>query len=87
VDFALSDATGAVPVLTQLIECKLSDTKPHIALKRFATEQPNAVAVQVVRDLRHEEDIQGLHTKCCNVAQPAKRAVISLVAVAKLQFF
>jgi uncharacterized protein len=63
VDFALSDATGAVPVLTHLIECKLSDAKPHAALKRFATEQPNAVAVQILRDVRHEQDINGLQIR------------------------
>jgi uncharacterized protein len=63
VDFALSDSSGAEPVLTHLIECKLSDAKPHPALKRFATEQPNAVAVQVVRDVRHEQDIQDLQIR------------------------
>jgi uncharacterized protein len=63
VDFALSDASGAEPVLTHLIECKLTDAKPHAALKRFATEQPNAVAVQVVRDVRHDQDIQGLQIR------------------------
>jgi uncharacterized protein len=63
VDFALSDANGENPVLTHLIECKLSDAKPHTALKRFALEQPNAVAVQVVRDLRHEQDINGLQVR------------------------
>jgi uncharacterized protein len=63
VDFALSDANGENPVLTHLIECKLSDAKPHTALKRFGLEQPNAVAVQVVRDLRHEQDINGLQVR------------------------
>jgi uncharacterized protein len=63
VDFALSDAGGTEAVLTHLIECKLSDAKPHTALKRFGIEQPNALSVQVVRDLRHEQDIQGLHVR------------------------
>jgi predicted AAA+ superfamily ATPase len=63
VDFALSDSSGESPVLTHLIECKLSDAKPHTALKRFAVEQPNTVAVQVVRDLRHEQDINGLQIR------------------------
>jgi predicted AAA+ superfamily ATPase len=63
VDFALSDASGTEAVLTHLIECKLSDAKPHTALKRFGVEQPNALAVQLVRDLRHEQDIQGLHIR------------------------
>ena len=67
VDFALSDvlsgASGATPVLTHLIECKLSDAKPHTALKRFSHEQPQAEALQVVRDLRHEQDFNGLQIR------------------------
>ena len=70
-DFALSDvlsdvlsgASGAHPVLTHLIECKLSDAKPHAALKRFSQGQPQAEAVQVVRDLRHEQDFGGLQIR------------------------
>ena len=49
VDFALSEKKQ----LTQLVECKLSDDKPHRALSRFALQHPNAVASQVVRNLRH----------------------------------
>jgi predicted AAA+ superfamily ATPase len=52
VDFALS-RDGA---LTDLIECKLSDSRPHRALLRFAAEFPQAAATQIVRDLRQEED-------------------------------
>jgi predicted AAA+ superfamily ATPase len=52
VDFALSDGT----TLTYLVECKLSDTKPHRALQRFATEWPAAPAVQVVRECPTEAD-------------------------------
>lgn len=67
VDFALSDvlsdAGGANPVLTHLIECKLSDANPHAALRRFSQEQPHAEAVQVVRDLRHEQDFNGLQIR------------------------
>jgi uncharacterized protein len=67
VDFALSGelsgANGANPVLTHLIECKLSDARPHAALKRFAQEQPQAEAVQVVRDLRHEQDLNGVQIR------------------------
>lgn len=67
VDFALSDvlsgASGAIPELTHLIECKLSDAKPHAALKRFSHEQPQAEALQVVRDLRHEQDFNGLQIR------------------------
>ena len=49
VDFALSDKNQ----LTQLIECKLSDEKPHRALQRFAREKTPVQAVQVVRNARH----------------------------------
>jgi uncharacterized protein len=38
--------------VSQLIECKLTDTKPHTALTRFAVEHPEAEAVQLVRNLR-----------------------------------
>lgn len=51
VDFALSDGD----TLTHLVECKLSDTRPHRALVRFAEEHPGADAVQLVHRLRHEE--------------------------------
>jgi hypothetical protein len=36
-----------------LVECKLSDDKPHRALLRFASEQGPVQAVQVVRNVRH----------------------------------
>lgn len=49
VDFALSEKGR----LTQLVECKLSDDKPHRALQRFAREKVPVDAVQVVRHLRH----------------------------------
>jgi uncharacterized protein len=49
VDFALSEKGR----LTQLVECKLSDEKPHRALQRFAREQAPVDAVQVVRNLQH----------------------------------
>ena len=51
VDFALAK-DGA---LTHLIECKLSDCKPHRALNRFATEFAHVQAVQLVAHLRQEE--------------------------------
>ena len=51
VDFALSDDQE----LTHLIECKLSDNAPHRALAGFADRFPQAEAVQIVRDLRQEE--------------------------------
>jgi uncharacterized protein len=56
VDFALS-RDGA---LTQLIECKLADDRPHRALQRFAAQFPEAEAVQVVRHLRQEELRDGI---------------------------
>jgi len=56
VDFALSE-NGK---LTQLIECKLSDNKPHRALLRFAAQFPEAEAVQIVFNLRQEEFINGI---------------------------
>lgn len=56
VDFALS-RDGA---LTHLIECKLGDDKPHRALQRFAAQFPAAQAVQLVRHLRQEQQVQGL---------------------------
>ena len=56
VDFCLSDQVPAGATLTHLIECKLSDTKPHAALRRFAAQWADAQAVQLVRNLRHEQD-------------------------------
>ncbi len=53
VDFALSDKNQ----LTQLVECKLSDEKPHRALQRFAQEQAPVQAVQVVRNARHNYNL------------------------------
>ena len=51
VDFALS-RDGA---LTHLIECKLSDAAPHRALLNFADRFEQAEAVQLVQQLRQEE--------------------------------
>ena len=56
VDFALSDGQQ----LTHLIECKLSDTKPHAALTRFAAQFREAKAVQLVFNLRQEEFRNGI---------------------------
>jgi uncharacterized protein len=53
VDFALSDGDG----LTDLVECKLSDDKPHRALQRFAAEFPQAQATQLVLNLRLKQDL------------------------------
>jgi predicted AAA+ superfamily ATPase len=56
VDFALSNGQQ----LSHLIECKLSDTKPHTALTRFAAQFPQAKAAQLVFNLRQEEFRNGI---------------------------
>ena len=56
VDFALSEAGK----LTQMIECKLGDNKPHRGLLRFAEQFANAQAVQIVYGLRQEEFRSGI---------------------------
>lgn len=56
VDFALSDGE----TLTDLIECKVADTRPHRALASFAAHFPEARPVQLVRDLRQEEFRNGV---------------------------
>lgn len=53
VDFAVSEGGH----LTDLVECKLGDHKPHRALMRFASEWPDARASQVVRDLDTPIDV------------------------------
>lgn len=52
VDFCLSEGN----TLTHLIECKLSDTKPHLALGRFAQQWTDALTVQLVRECKAEAD-------------------------------
>jgi len=52
VDFALSEGD----TLTHLVECKLSDTKPHRALARFAEQWPQTQAVQLLRECKAEAD-------------------------------
>lgn len=59
VDFALSEGD----TLSDLVECKLSDAKPHRALLRFAGEWPQARASQVLRGLRHAMDVGPLHIR------------------------
>jgi len=56
VDFAL-DENGEV---TQMIECKLGDDKPHRGLVRFAEQFATADAVQIVYNLRQEEVRNGI---------------------------
>ena len=53
VDFALS-LDGQ---LSHLIECKLSDDRPHRALVGFAGRFPQVQAVQLVRHLRQEQQV------------------------------
>lgn len=53
VDFVLSEGES----LTHLIECKLSDAKPHRALARFADAWPEAQAVQLLRECQVEADL------------------------------
>jgi predicted AAA+ superfamily ATPase len=59
VDFCLSEGD----TLTHLVECKLSDTKPHRALARFAEQWPQAQAVQLVRECKAEADIGRLQIR------------------------
>ncbi|MBA3592406.1 MAG: ATP-binding protein [Pseudomonadota bacterium] len=59
VDFALSHGD----TLTDLVECKLSDAKPHRALLRFAGEWPQARASQVLRGLSHAMDVGPLQIR------------------------
>ncbi len=51
VDFAISEDQA----LTHLIECKLSDSSLSSALLRFSNQFPNAKAVQLVKNIRQEE--------------------------------
>jgi predicted AAA+ superfamily ATPase len=59
VDFALSLGD----TLTDLVECKLTDAKPHRALARFAAEWPQARACQVLRHLDNAVDVGALEIR------------------------
>jgi predicted AAA+ superfamily ATPase len=59
VDFALSEKNE----LTHLVECKLTDDKPHRSLKRFAAQFPKTQAVQLLRDLKHSFDVDRVQIK------------------------
>lgn len=52
VDFCVSEGDS----LTHLVECKLSDSKPHRALGRFAEQWPAAQSVPLLRECRVEAD-------------------------------
>ena len=76
VDFALSDGN----TLTHLVECKLSDDKPHRALQRFAAEFPTAQATQLVLNLRQEFDVALPHSAQGLQVQSAGRWLSELAA-------
>jgi predicted AAA+ superfamily ATPase len=59
VDFALSKGD----TLTHLVECKLSDLKPHRALARFAESWPQGQAIQLVRECKAESDVGRLQIR------------------------
>ena len=59
VDFCLSEGD----TLTHLVECKLSDAKPHRALARFAEQWPQAQAIQLVRECKAEADMGRLQIR------------------------
>jgi uncharacterized protein len=69
VDFSLV-TEGQV---SQLIECKLSDTKSHTALVRFANENPQAQAIQLVRHQR-----QSIHHASVTI-EPAAQWLSQLI--------
>ena len=52
IDFCISEGNA----LTHLVECKLSDTKPHRALGRFAEQWPNAQSIKLVRECKAESN-------------------------------
>ena len=59
VDFCLSEGD----TLTHMVECKLSDSKPHRALARFAEQWPQAQAVQLLRECKAEADVGSLQIR------------------------
>jgi predicted AAA+ superfamily ATPase len=59
IDFCISEGD----TLTQLVECKLTDTKPHRALARFAEQWPNAQSVQLVRECKVENNSGNLQIR------------------------
>jgi hypothetical protein len=59
VDFCLSEGD----TLPHLVECKLSDPKPHRALTRFAEQWPEAQASQLLRECKAEAGIGRLYLR------------------------
>jgi uncharacterized protein len=64
IDFVLTDNNGDA---THFIEVKLSDTKPSFALKQMAGAHPNAVAIQLVKNLRHGFDRDGVQIRAAGL--------------------
>lgn len=58
-DFCLSEDDK----LTHMVECKLSDSKPHRALARFADQWPQAQATQLVLACKVEADVGRLQVR------------------------
>jgi predicted AAA+ superfamily ATPase len=56
VDFALSEGKH----LTHLLEAKVSVSKPSAGLRYFHERHPEAVALQLVKNLRQEETVSGI---------------------------
>ena len=59
IDFCISEGD----TLSHLVECKLSDNKPHRALARFAEQWPNAQSLQLVRECKSESDTGNLQVR------------------------
>ncbi len=59
VDFCLSEGE----TLTHLVECKLSDAKPHQTLSRFAIQWPQAQVVQLLRECKVQADFGALQIR------------------------
>ena len=59
IDFCISEGD----TLSHLVECKLSDNKPHRALARFAEQWPDAQSVQLVRECKSESDTGNLQVR------------------------
>lgn len=59
VDFCISEGN----TLTHLVECKMSDNKPHRALTKFSEQWPKARAVQLVRECKAEVDVGNLEIR------------------------
>jgi uncharacterized protein len=59
IDFALADKG----VLTQIIEVKLSETKPGNGLKYFLERKPGIRAIQLVHNAKNNQELNGIEIK------------------------